>query len=76
MIISYLPFKLKFINFSNLLYIDFKIKYLKYKKKYVDLKGNGQSVKIISYKNYDGKDFFNIVQRYRIDFRLSYNGKT
>lgn len=60
--------------------MDFKIKYLKYKKKYVDLKGNGQSVKIISYKNYDGKDFFNIVTitsfRTNSDFTTQYEGKT
>ena len=47
---------------------DYKIKYLKYKKKYIDLKGNGPNDlkvgdKLISYYNpsYD-KHIFNEVQ--------------
>tara|TARA_B100000900_G_C20547938_1_gene703411 strand:+ start:275 stop:1402 length:1128 start_codon:yes stop_codon:yes gene_type:complete len=46
---------------------DYKIKYLKYKKKYLDLKGNGPNLqvgdKLISYYNPgDGRHIFNVVE--------------
>ena len=60
--------------------MDFKIKYLKYKQKYVDLKSNGPSDKIISYRKHDGKDFFNTVtitsSRTNSDSTTQYKGRT